>query len=99
MKINSRSSSRDAYRLINADETFTLIILQIVSRYDKLTRREIEHITGLRSCQVTGRVYEMIHSSHTLVELKSKVKCSVSGNQVFAVKITPKGRNKIKKFC
>jgi hypothetical protein len=76
---SSRAVHSDNKRAGLYGRTSQLIIDALHGR--ALTRRELEHSTGLRPNQISGRVRELLDSG-ALREECTPVRCSVTGNAV-----------------
>ena len=87
--MTTRESSIRAYRELRdtgvADSARKQILKALLDSPDGLTRREIEHRTGLRPNQVSGRVNDLIK-----VELVNEIgerECSITGRRVMVCAI------------
>lgn len=78
-----KDTSLQAYATLDTS-TSKRIILKAVKRQG-MTRRQIEAVTGLRSCQVSGRVNELIKAG-VLAET-TKAPCPVSGRTAWVVEV------------
>ena len=80
-----KDTSLQAYAALDTS-TSKRIILQTVNRRRRgMTRRQIEEATGMRSCQVSGRVNELIKAG-VLAET-TKAPCPVSGRTAWVVEV------------
>lgn len=73
---------QDNGRLFGATEE---IVAALSRAPEPMTRREIEHVTGLRINQVSGRVRELLE--HGRIVEDSRRRCKITGNEVNTVRM------------